>query len=146
MAWIARVTGKPYRLLSEAEWEYVARAGGPKRFSFGDDEAILGKYAWYHDNSEARLHPVGQKSPNAFGLYDTHGNVWEFVEDCYKDNYDGAPTDGAAWITINCDKRVDRGGSYLNAANGLRSAQRFGITPDSRFIDTGFRVGRTLTP
>ena len=95
VAWIARVTGKPYRLLTEAEWEYVARAGQPERFSFGDDEAKLGEHGWYHDNSGGERQPVGQKKPNAFGLYDTHGNLWEWVEDCYKDNYNGAPTDGS---------------------------------------------------
>jgi formylglycine-generating enzyme required for sulfatase activity len=145
VAWLAKVTGRPYRLLTEAEWEYVARAGKPARFSFDDDEANLNEHAWYHDNSGGRPHQVGQKKPNSFGIYDIHGNVLEWVEDCYKDNYNGAPTDGSALVTIeDCGKRVDRGGSYLGIAQSLRSAQRFGIADDSVYIDLGLRVGRRL--
>ena len=84
VAWLTRVTGNSYRLLTEAEWEYAARADQPERFSFGDDEAKLGEYGWYRDNSGGSPQPVGQKKPNGFGLYDTHGNVSEWVEDCYK--------------------------------------------------------------
>jgi formylglycine-generating enzyme required for sulfatase activity len=147
VAWLAKVTGKPYRLLTEAEWEYVARAGKRARFSFEDDERNLGEYAWYQDNSGSRPHQVGQKKPNSFGLYDVHGNVLEWVEDCYRDNYNVAPTDGSAWVTVeDCGKRVDRGGSYLGIAQSLRSAQRFGIADDSVYIDVGLRVGRRLIP
>jgi formylglycine-generating enzyme required for sulfatase activity len=78
--------------LTEAEWEYAARAGQPERFSFGNDEAKLDEYGWYRDNSGGSPQAVGQKKPNAFGLYDTHGNVFEWVEDCYKDDYNAAPT------------------------------------------------------
>jgi formylglycine-generating enzyme required for sulfatase activity len=146
VAWIAGVTGKPYRLLTEAEWEYVARAGNPKRFSFGDDEAKLGEHAWYHDNStDDRPQPVGQKKPNPFGLFDTHGNVWEWVDDCYKNNYDGAPSDSSPLVSGDCDRHVVRGGSYLNGAEALRSARRGGNT-DSLYKDVGLRVGRSLTP
>jgi formylglycine-generating enzyme required for sulfatase activity len=146
VAWIARVTGKPYRLLTEAEWEYVARAGTPGLFSFGDDEAKLGEHAWYHDNSGDEPHPVGQKKPNAFGLYDTIGNVLEWVEDCYKDNYNGAPTDGSPLISSDCGQRIYRGGSYVSSSQFLRSAHRFRNVDDTRYVDLGFRVARKLNP
>jgi formylglycine-generating enzyme required for sulfatase activity len=146
VAWIARVTGKPYRLLTEAEWEYVARAGQPERFSFGDDDANLGEHGWYHDNSGGSPQPVGQKKPNAFGLYDTHGNVGEWVEDCYKDNYNGAPPDGSPLISADCGQRVYRGGSYFNSPRDLRSARRKGNLDDSRYNDLGVRVARKLNP
>src|SRR5207249_7461576 len=81
-AWLAKQTGKPYRLLTEAEWEYAARAGNPGRYSFGDNETQLGEYAWFSNNSDSKTQPVGTKKPNAFGLYDMHGNVWQWVEDC----------------------------------------------------------------
>ena len=145
VAWLARVTGKPYRLLTEAEWEYAARAGQPERFSFGDDEAKLGEYGWYRDNSGAPQ-PVGQKKPNAFGLYDTHGNLFEWVEDCYKADYNAAPTDGSPLISIDCGQRVFRSGSYLEGAQELRSAHRWRQPEHSRFDDVGVRVVRKLNP
>jgi formylglycine-generating enzyme required for sulfatase activity len=145
VAWVAKLTGKPYRLLSEAEWEYAARAGNPGRFSFGDDEAKLGEYAWYVSNSKT-TQPVGTKKANAFGLHDMHGNVWEWVEDCYKDSYKGVPTNGSAWLTGDCDRRVVRGGSWVSSPQYLRSAFRFRLTAVVRNSIVGFRVGRTLTP
>ena len=144
VAWVSRMTGKPYRLLSEAEWEYAARAGTTTRYSFGDDEAELGKYAWYSGNSENRAHPVGEKAPNAFGIFDMHGNVWEWVEDCYHDDYQGAPVDGAAWALAGCNTRVVRGGSWNDDPRNLRSAERERDIVFDRGSGLGFRVARAL--
>jgi len=146
VAWVARLTGKPYRLLTEAEWEYAARAGNPGRYSFGDDETQLGEYAWFSKNSGSKTQPVGTKKPNAFGLYDMHGNVWQWVEDCYKDSYSDAPTDGSAVTLKDCSRRVLRGGSWLNLRDGVRSASRNGSSTGSRINGIGFRVGRMLRP
>ena len=146
VAWIAKLTGKPYRLLTEAEWEYAARAGNPGRFSFGDDEAKLGEYAWYASNSRKQTQPVGNKKANGFGLHDMHGNVWEWVEDCYNNSYEGAPTDGSAWLTGDCNSRVVRGGAWYDDPGLLRSADRVMDSTDVRDVGLGFRVGRTLTP
>jgi formylglycine-generating enzyme required for sulfatase activity len=144
VAWLSEITGKAYRLLSETEWEYAARAGSTTRYSFGDDEAELDQYSWYSGNSINRAHPVGQKTPNAFGVFDMHGNVWEWVEDCYHDDYEGAPVDGAAWTTGDCDARVVRGGSWDSDPQHLRAATRLRNTPANQFNYLGFRVGRAL--
>jgi hypothetical protein len=93
VTWLKRMTGKDYRLLSEAEWEYSARAGNRGRWSFGDDDSQLGDYAWFNANSDGKTQPVGKKKPNAFGLYDMHGNVDHWVEDPWHYYYDGAPLD-----------------------------------------------------
>jgi formylglycine-generating enzyme required for sulfatase activity len=143
-AWLSRMTGKSYRLLSEAQWEYAARAQSATAYSFGNDPTVLGEYAWYGENSKNRAHPVGEKKPNGFGLYDMLGNVWQWVEDCYNENYEGAPTDGSAWTTGDCGRRVLRGGSWYDDPRVLRSARRIGYTPDYRFGSFGFRVARTL--
>jgi formylglycine-generating enzyme required for sulfatase activity/class 3 adenylate cyclase len=145
-AWLAKQTGKPYRLLTEAEWEYLARAGNPGRYSFGDDETQLGEYAWFSKNSGGKTQPVGTKKPNAFGLYDMHGNVWQWVEDCYKESYSGAPTDGSAVISKDCSRRVLRGGSWSGDPDVLRSTNRNGFTAFYRIGNTGFRVARMLKP
>ena len=136
-----------YRLLSEAEWEYAARAGADTDYSFGDDPSQLGDYAWYsHDRFRpyGNTHPVGRKRPNAFGLHDMHGNVWELVEDCYADSYEDAPTDGSARTAEDCTDRVIRGGAWNSGADSLRSAQRSFSRPNSRVNATGLRVARTL--
>jgi formylglycine-generating enzyme required for sulfatase activity len=148
VAWLKRMTGKDYRLLSEAEWEYAARAGNPGRWSFGDDETQLGDYAWSKANSEGKTQPVAKKKSNAFGLYDMHGNVSQLVEDPYHRSYDGAPSDGAVWRHDgDASRRVSRGGSwYDDLPGGLRSANRTWNSTDNRFNVLGFRVGRTLTP
>lgn len=144
VAWLSKQTGKDYRLLTEAEWEYAARAKTTTRYTFGDSGAALGEHAWYSNNSDSRPHPVGKKMPNAFGLHDMHGNVWEWVEDCYKDSYGGAPTDGSAVTSGSCRRHVLRGGSWGYDPDLLRSAVRVGIE-EGRIIINGFRVGRTLT-
>jgi formylglycine-generating enzyme required for sulfatase activity len=146
-SWLARVTGKPYRLLTEAEWEYAARAGTTTAFSFGDDEAMLGRYAWYSKNSGRQAHAVGEKEPNAFGLYDMHGNVFQWVEDCVHGTYDGAPADGSAWLTRgDCSGRIVRGAAWNLPPHNLRSAYRSWYVADLRLSRVGFRVGRALGP
>ena len=137
-------TQKNYRLPTEAEWEYAARAGTRTEWGFAHQIA-LGDYAWYHAVSEGKTHPVGLKLPNAYGLFDMHGNVWEWVEDCYHDNYVGAPTDGKAWKTgCGVHYGVIRGGSFDLAPQLLRSAVRYWIYPDRRAYYIGFRVARDL--
>jgi formylglycine-generating enzyme required for sulfatase activity len=126
-----------YRLPSEAEWEYACRAGTTTRYSFGDDD-----YAWNDENSDNETHPVGQKKPNSWGLYDLHGNVWEWVQDEWHDSYDGAPTDGSAWENGDGVFRVCRGGSWSIIAGVCRSAIRIISEPRVRNFDLGFRLLR----
>ncbi len=136
-------TGKTYRLPSEAEWEYAARAGSRTEWSFGDNENELGRYAWFNANSGSTTHPVGEKLPNAFGLHDMHGNVWEWTEDCWNENYNGAPSDGSVWSAGDCSRRVLRGGSWNFDPQVLRSAIRSGGPASDRGDGIGFRVSRT---
>jgi formylglycine-generating enzyme required for sulfatase activity len=125
--WLSRMTGRPYRLLTEAEWEYSARAGTTTDYYWGDEigegnarcQACGGQ--WDRGTS-----PVGTFNPNPFGLYDMAGNVWQWVEDCYHDDYKDAPKDGSAWTSGNCNSRVARGGSWGTRPENLRSADRFG--------------------
>jgi formylglycine-generating enzyme required for sulfatase activity len=149
-------TGQKYRLPSESEWEYAARAGTTTEWSFGDDESKLGNYAWFARNSGGTTQPVGQKLPNAFGLFDMHGNVWEWTQDCQHNTYAGAPTDGSAWTTGCLNTlRVLRGGSWVSSPSVLRSAYRGKSNPDGRYFtgqnlpgnpsdDDGFRLARDL--
>jgi formylglycine-generating enzyme required for sulfatase activity len=137
-------TGKTYRLPTEAEWEYAARAGSSALFSFGDDVGALGQYAWYGLNSGGHIHPVGQKEPNKFGLHDMHGNVWEWVEDCYQPTYEGAPTDGSALQKAGACQRNNRGGSWVNSAMNLRSDHRHKMGAGTRGTFVGMRLARTL--
>jgi formylglycine-generating enzyme required for sulfatase activity len=134
-------TGKDYRLLSEAEWEYVVRAGTTTQYHWGDN-FDGGKVA-----KGSVTEPVGRYAPNAFGLYDMHGNVWEWVEDCLHDGYAGAPSDGSAWISGgDCRYRSLRGGSWYNEPGDLRAADRQWLLIDIRVINGGgFRVARTLS-
>jgi formylglycine-generating enzyme required for sulfatase activity len=145
-AWLSRMTGRPYRLLTEAEWEYAARAGTTTAFYWGD---TLGKgnancdgcgSKW--DNQQTS--PVGSFKPNAFGLHDMSGNVWQWVQDCYHPNYNGAPTDGSAWQTGDCSRRVNRGGSWYSYSRPLRSAARIRGFPGNRDYGLGFRIARDL--
>lgn len=145
VGWLSRETGAPYRLPSEAEWEYACRAGSTTHWSFGDDEALLADHAWYYANSESKTHPVGEKRANRFGLHDMHGNVFEWLEDVRHEDYQGAPADGSAWTTKgDIFTRVVRGGSWFGLPRYLRSAIRYYITPDDRNDKFGFRVARTL--
>ena len=121
---LSQKTGKNYRLPTEAEWEYSARAGSQTLFSFGNNESELELFAWSTQNSENKTNPVGGKLPNKFGLHDMHGNVWEWTQDCWNDSYLGAPTDGSSWTAGSCSFRVMRGGSWNNFSRHLRSAYR----------------------
>jgi formylglycine-generating enzyme required for sulfatase activity len=135
---LSEKTRQTVRLPTEAEWEYACRAGTATAFSFGDADSALGDYAWYDANSGSTTHPVGHKKPNAWGLYDMHGNVWEWCADWYEDYPKGAVTDpqGAA----SGPSRVLRGGSWGSAPTGCRSAYRRYFTPDNCDYYFGFRV------
>ena len=128
-----------YRLPSEAEWEYAARAGTTTQYSFGDDDSKLGEYAWYSENSGDKTHPVGKKGANPWGLYDVHGNIWEWVQDEWHDTYNGAPSDGSAWEDGIRAIRVNRGGSWFSDARNCRSARRY-FFPGYRCHYLGFRL------
>ena len=135
-----------FRLPSEAQWEYAARAGSQTAYSFGDNESVLGEYAWYRANSGDETHPVGQKKPNDFGLYDLHGNVWEWCADTWFGNYVVAPNDGSARGSLDDGKaKVVRGGSWGDVPYNLRSANRFHNTPDDRSNYIGGRVAASRT-
>jgi formylglycine-generating enzyme required for sulfatase activity len=135
-------TGLRFRLPSEAEWEYACRsAGKDEKYCGGDDEASL---AWYGDNSNEGTHAVAQKQANGLGLYDMSGNVWEWTQDCWHDNYDGAPSYGQAWGGDACAQRVLRGGSWIGVAGGLSSTGRFGSSPAKGSRNIGFRVAQDL--
>jgi formylglycine-generating enzyme required for sulfatase activity len=146
--WLSSQTGESYRLPSEAEWEYAARAGSTTKYSWGND---IGRNRANCDGCGSRWDdektaPVGSFRANRWGLYDVHGNVWEWVKDCYNDSYRGAPTDGSAWESGDCSRRVLRGGSWGSLPGFLRAASRNGLTAGSRYGSVGFRVARTVTP
>ena len=169
LRWLSKVTGKPYRLLSEAEWEYAARAGSQTSYSFGNDPKELDRYAWFDENSGGKTHPVGEKLPNAFGLHDMNGNVLEWTDTCipdyanlheWTDNgwfYDSKGTwDGTADTTSDyngdprppppqesTNHRTARGGAWSDRPHCLRSADCSEITIASRYDNLGFRVART---
>ncbi len=158
--WLSSGTGMRYRLPSEAEWEYAARSGSTTKYHFGDDESQLCQYANHEDGSTGlpwrnvscldgigeRTAEVGSYQPNSFGLHDMHGNVWEWVQDCWNESYAGAPSDGSAWTSGDCGSRVLRGGSWNSDPWYLRAALRLRGTSNSRSYVIGFRVAQTLTP
>lgn len=144
VAKLRQLTGKDYRLPTEAEWEYAARAGSGAAFPDGVNLESLGEVAWHRENSEGRSHPVGTRRPNAFGLYDMLGNVWERTEDCWTPHYEDAPADGSARLDGDCDFRVVRGGSWINWQRFLRPAYRFRYNTRSRYEFVGLRVARSL--
>jgi formylglycine-generating enzyme required for sulfatase activity len=127
-----------YRLPTEAEWEYAARAGTTGAYSFGDDVDGLGRYAWYRDNSGDKTHPVGRKEANPWGLYDMHGNVWEWVQDWYGDYSSASVTDPKGPSAGSM--RVFRGGSWRYSARLCRAANRYACPPDTRYANLGFRL------
>lgn len=150
VAWLSQVTGKTYRLLSEAEYEYATRAGTTTAYPWGDDIKLNGQAMatctgcgsqW----DAKKTAPVGSFASNKFGLYDMVGNVFQWVEDCLHNDYNGAPTDGSAWITGgDCTARLQRGGSWVSSPNGLLSAARGADYAITRITAVGFRVARTL--
>ena len=133
-----RTAGRTYRLPTESEWEYACRAGSSRAYCFGEDKARLGEYACYGENSGRKTHPVGQKKPNAWGLYDMHGNVWEWCSDWYGDYPRGALTDPTGPSTGRY--RVGRGGSWDNEAAFCRSAYRSWDDPSKLILFLGFRL------
>jgi formylglycine-generating enzyme required for sulfatase activity len=146
--WLARKSGKPYRLPSEAEWEYLARRGGEGRAlthdtaNYGEEKCcarkVEGRDAWEFTA------PVGSFPADAFGLHDVLGNVWEWLADCYHENYVGAPADGRAWAGSCSGKRIVRGGSYGDGSMLLRPAYRLRGPEDARYATLGLRVARDL--
>ena len=162
VSWLAGRTGQRYRLLTEAEWEYAARAGTQGDYTWGADESAACRYGNVHDASGAKaaptlpskpapcddgfagVAPVGRFAPNAFGLYDMIGNVWEWVEDCYEMPYGAQPVDGSAQLTVGCDRRGTRGGSWRTAYERQRPAFR-GRDPEALTSQIfGMRIARDL--
>lgn len=144
LAWLSAKTGKHYRFLTEAEWEYAARAGTTTKYAFGDtitrDQANFSAGT----QGEGKTVEVGSYPPNAWGLHDMHGNVWEWTEDCFDESYEGAPADGTARFFPPCAVRSLRGGSWDYVADEVRSSIRFWLKPVMRLDEVGFRLARSL--
>lgn len=138
--WKSEREEKTYRLPTEAEWEYACRAGSDSKFCFGEDEATLLDYAWYVNNAEKVTHNVGTKKPNAWGLYDMHGNVWEWCLDRYADDYSHTPCDGSACGIASEKGRVLRGGSYNSDAAKCSSTSRINLGSGGKNYFIGFRL------
>jgi formylglycine-generating enzyme required for sulfatase activity len=153
LPWLNKITGKTYRLPSEAEWEYAARAGTTSEYSWGDNVNCAqarfdgGETSVCNARDPKNTGPAKVQSyqPNAFGLYDMYGNVWEWIEDCWTPNYQGAPTDGSAWMNGNCNIRVLRGGAWDYPENAMRSGNRFYFNHKIRKPNFGFRLAQSLT-
>jgi formylglycine-generating enzyme required for sulfatase activity len=139
---LSSMTGHTYRLLSEAEWEYACRAGGRHEYCGSAD---IERASWYSFNSGRKTHVVATKAPNAWGLYDMSGNVWEWVQDC-TGNYSSTPSDGTAWTSGNCVERMVRGGSYVDVPRSTRAAVRDWFGVSSRGSSLGFRPARIISP
>jgi formylglycine-generating enzyme required for sulfatase activity len=138
---LSGIVGKTIKLPSEAQWEYACRAGSTGKYCFGDDVSKLGNYAWYNENAGSKTHPVGEKLANSWGLHDMYGNVWEWCEDVWHENYNGAPTDGSAWLTGGeQNTRALRGGSWYDGAINCRSACRGRNIAGNSYYTFGFRV------
>ena len=154
--WLTEQIGESYRLTTEAEWEYAARAGSATKYHFGDSESQLCRYANHADSSTnfewqnkscsdgvgMRTAEVGRYQPNSYGVHDVHGNVNEWLQDCYNDSYTGAPIDGNAWTLGDCGQRVLRGGSWYNNLGSLRSSNRYGSPRSNRTSERGFRLAQ----
>jgi formylglycine-generating enzyme required for sulfatase activity len=162
VSWLSKKTAKPYRLLTEAEWEYAARTGTTTQYHFGDNDSDYCRYGNGPDQSlktkfpnlpvlpcddgHVYTAPVGSFPPNAFGLYDMYGNTMQWVEDCANFGYKGAPSNGSPWTSGDCKQHMERGGSWSFLLMFLTASARMGIPADSRFDTLGFRVARSLTP
>jgi formylglycine-generating enzyme required for sulfatase activity len=159
VAWLRRRTGRSYRLPSEAEWEYAARAGTRSSYGFGNDETVLCAYAKFADlgshfgwrdscRSDTAAYgpiPVGKLKPNRWGLFDMHGNAWEWAEDCWTPIASEIPTDGSAFSRPGkCEMGVIRGGSFASGSRRVRSATRWPIAVASHYQNNGLRVALTL--
>ena len=142
--WLSQKTGEKYRLPTEAEWEFAARAGTETKWSFGNNPNNLKQYAWYSENSNTNTHVVGTKKANPWGIYDIHGNVWEWCEDWYVGSYNLTPKDGNANVQGNKDSKVLRSGSWGESASYIRSVNRGRNIPSVRSLTYGFRLQRTL--
>lgn len=161
LAWLGRRTGRQYRLPSEAEWEYAARAGSETQYTWGNTETTICQHAnildvsghaahpawtWAEgcDDGYAEAAPVGSFAPNAWGLHDMIGNVWEWVADCWHPNYEGAPDTARPWMEEGCSKHVNRGGGWGNHARTARVSTRDGDIHSAHSDGMGFRVARSI--